>query len=734
MRLDREEVISFVQGFINDNSGGVDATHGAGAIEKMLLEGRFNDRDMFPLKSHAGAATKVNMFLSDVANDAVRVVGSRFVASVLALCKGRGLFNDQACGILCWVTVCSLEGLDGIGLAGLSWESLKELSNICKGLGVAASPLLHLLTEAHTLEGRGVRPVDWDVEMEKRLRPESVSGMLAKFDSHVLRYAVRSVVAEERGVLRVPEWKDYWERRFSTTKAGAHNRKAGRAMPFGKRELHKRNYVECVEYQPVCAIPPGGTVSVSEKLENGKSRALYALDTENYLRFDAPARALEKCWRNKKAILKPASERSGEQCEMRSQRLMRYKMMFDYADFNSAHTNEAMKIVIEEVFSGMDREWHKWLVDSIDNQWVKDPRDHVPKLMRGTLCSGHRLTTIINTVLNAAYMRIVLGDLYHVIHIEHVGDDVVASTNDGRIAEECVSRVTGSILNMQPDKQGFGEHCAEFLRISYTKGHAVGYFPRSVASAVSGNWVTTARLGIEEYTESVSNLMWTWRQRSQVNASAKLWRSTLVRRLRLTTHEADAWCDGRASVNGSPIWTCCEGAVMHIRIHGSRMRGAVPRRVDGVRLPRRAAADYAARDREYNLLLRLGATRRELDEVMLEASYGNFRSDSADSAARVVTGKAYVHGRYSRELGKFIKGKRSQGPGFLANLLGRRMDESFWVRYARATGCDLRGHGLIDQRVYVCAYHFGTPYADARELQYVLRSFSLYRQMYLALF
>ncbi len=96
----------------------------------------------------------------------------------------------------------------------------------------------------------------------------------------------------------------------------------------------------------------------------------------------------------------------------RVEHMGRYKLMLDYADFNSAHTLRAQKIVVSELFGNLDVTWKQWLIDSFDNMQVQDP-DGEWRRVRGTLMSGHRMTSIINTILNAAYLWLVVGrDVY----------------------------------------------------------------------------------------------------------------------------------------------------------------------------------------------------------------------------------------------------------------------------------------------------------------------------------
>ncbi len=66
--------------------------------------------------------------------------------------------------------------------------------------------------------------------------------------------------------------------------------------------------MEALHSNPICALPPAAWVSRSEKLEHGKSRALFACDTINYMHFDAPCTAVERMWHGQRCILQPGEE------------------------------------------------------------------------------------------------------------------------------------------------------------------------------------------------------------------------------------------------------------------------------------------------------------------------------------------------------------------------------------------------------------------------------------------
>ncbi len=174
--------------------------------------------------------------------------------------------------------------------------------------------------------------------------------------------------------------------------------------------------------------------------------AIKSCDSINYLHFDAPCRAVEQRWLNNRCILNPGSGNDLRDLYERVSRLGRYKLMLDNADFNSAHTLATQKMVVYELFRGLEPAWRQWLVDSFDHMHVKN-LDGEWCQVQGTLMSGHRMTSMINTVLNAAYIRYVVGeDAYNACHFTHVGDDVLGSSDDIHAITTVVERALAPSL------------------------------------------------------------------------------------------------------------------------------------------------------------------------------------------------------------------------------------------------------------------------------------------------
>ncbi len=315
--------------------------------------------------------------------------------------------------------------------------------------------------------------------------------------------------------------------------------------------------------------------------------------------------------------------------------------MFDFTDFNSAHTLESQKCVVREVFAGLDHEWLDWMLHSIDWMWIRQD-DDTWRRVTGTLMSGHRLTSLINTVLNAAYTRLALCEaLYSRITVEHVGDDIVMSTDCADTITDIVIAMLQSGLRLQVDKQSCGEINAEFLRNCYNGAVCLGYVCRSVASLVSGSWVSENALGTREYAQSLYTALWNANNRSLgVSRVGLVAVSSCMRRVGLSRSNAESFCTQRCVIGSGPAMLG-DGPLIRITFSQSRIDctdiGASKRKGrykahNGVRLPRNATTDYIQTCKDVALLAHTGVGRAAVANVMLEATYGNL----------VDTGKHFV--------------------------------------------------------------------------------------------
>jgi len=309
-------------------------------------------------------------------------------------------------------------------------------------------------------------------------------------------------------------------------------------------------------------------VSASWKEENGKVRLILACDTVTYVAFQHFLSGVEKAWRNKRVLLDPGAEGPSSIAErVRQLGPFNYvSVMLDYDDFNSQHTTRAMQIVLEEAgtATGYDAALLRRLVGSLEREDLYAAGEYLGRVT-GTLMSGHRGTTFFNSVLNAAYMIAAdpgkwASGAYSSLH---TGDDIVAVFTNYTDVVSLLSSMRAAGCRLNALKQSIGSRTREFLRMAIKPDYAVGYALRSVASLVSGNWVTPGQLGPASLLTSVVTSA-----RSLINRCGHdLPAMMLVQSVRHRTgYGARAISDvllGRAGLGDGPVFDRCGRA--HLR-------------------------------------------------------------------------------------------------------------------------------------------------------------------------
>lgn len=481
----------------------------------------------FPLKSDAAAATKNSLMLSRLAFHTGRSIPGSLL--YLATTTPGQLTEDQACNYLIYCSVlypklnsraCPI----ALGLVS-SAATAKGLSNALKALGCNSCELGALLTEAVTLQGRGVGEMNLDSDVLYRCDPELVKTKTISVHPDSLREHVRAIIAYEMpNPPQLEEQDKWWDRRWLWCVNGTENSLSDRALKLDSsrwKETHQRAYrkmaSESLEQDPTLKWDGTTLVSVSPKLEHGKTRAIYACDTLSYFSFARVLDPVQKAWRNRRVLLDPGS--GGTVGMVDKIRQMRrtggVNLMLDYDDFNSHHSNEVMAMVFEELCAYMmlPSSMTRVLVGSFDRTFIS----YKGKLMKaaGTLMSGHRGTTFINSVLNAAYIRAAIGaPTFDQMDSLHTGDDVYICAMTLRNCASILSACKDFGCRMNPAKQSIGYTSAEFLRCSMTRSTARGYACRSISSLTCGSWTNPNPL---EPLESLKNLVTT--VRSLINRS-----------------------------------------------------------------------------------------------------------------------------------------------------------------------------------------------------------------------
>jgi len=484
------------------------------AVVQGWKDGSPPPRDWLKLKEHPAAKSKTNVYFRQLVKSAMRLDRVAYTGIIRWRQKLWGLSNDQGCAVALYARALEpyyKEDAWPIAVAAVYQPvEAKAVSSCIKALGQAAEFGGAVLAEAHCLLGRGVAPID--VGHEARMRAGR-HGTPAPdiYPDDLLRASVRELLLNEIDFekLAFQTVDEFWNNRWAWCVNGGHSRLAERhdarwLVPF-KGQVHRRVAIESWTANPLLEWDGKVYVSPSAKLEHGKTRLLLACDTVSYVAFEHIMQGVEKAWKGRRIVLDPG--RGGAAGIARRVRNMTKGACYaalDYDDFNSQHTLRAQEILFEELvaMTGYPEAMGARLISSFRKMLICVGGVDVG-YAHSTLMSGHRCTTFINSVLNAAYIMCADPDLFRRLKSVHVGDDVMAACSGPQEAERLVKAMAKTSCRMNPTKQSIGIVSGEFLRMAISKGHAIGYVARTIASAVSGNWTSDIELRPDERARSI---------------------------------------------------------------------------------------------------------------------------------------------------------------------------------------------------------------------------------------
>lgn len=295
-------------------------------------------------------------------------------------------------------------------------------------------------------------------------------------------------------------WDDYVQSRWEWVPGGSVHSQYAADDEYIIPGLYTRNKFITVNLMPKQKLASMGISTpevrawTSTKYEWGKQRAIYGTDLRSTLITNYAMFRCEDVLKHKFPV--------GDQAEA-SRVHKRISMMlgnsssfcFDYDDFNSQHSIGSMHTVLvafRDAFSpqmapaqlkAMD-----WVCESILRMYAKDPTTNEWYHLQGTLLSGWRLTTFMNTVLNWAYMKVAgVFDIQDVQDSVHNGDDVMISLNRVSTAIQVMERMRRINARAQEAKCNLFS-ISEFLRVEHgmtgKSGLGAQYLTRSCATLV----------------------------------------------------------------------------------------------------------------------------------------------------------------------------------------------------------------------------------------------------------
>lgn len=350
--------------------------------------------------------------------------------------------------------------------------------------------------ELQVLRNRAYDTVDWETEIAHRVSPATVPFTNATVFKRAAR--IFAIARSEGRTAKKLKWREYWANRISAMPNGSvvsqysEDRDLKRLLPFDgrvKSAWFASNTHSQHEYW--LGRTPEIYASTSTKYEWGKVRALYGCDVTSFLHADFSMKMVE----NTLPSYFPVGERANDKYVGKILDRMNYGVPFcyDYDDFNSQHSVSSMQAVIDawaavygDQLTTEQLESLAWTKQSIAQQKVYFNEVKRTVQVNGTLLSGWRLTSFINTVLNRVYLE-EAGLLENVEYAVHNGDDMYASCDTVLNAMKVVKKGKELQIRAQVAKTNIGT-IGEFLRVDARATHPNGaqYLARAVATAVHG--------------------------------------------------------------------------------------------------------------------------------------------------------------------------------------------------------------------------------------------------------
>nr|QIP68054.1 RNA-dependent RNA polymerase [Erysiphales associated totivirus 6] len=351
---------------------------------------------------------------------------------------------------------------------------------------------LRAFFELEVLANRGIGAVDWEQERNNRERPNTVTFP----PEHIYGEAFRifSKVRGTRSEPRKTNWDDYWKARWEWAPTGsAHSQYAEDSVfrandVFNRHKLHTLCSMPRLKLQYFTDRVPEICAWKSTKCEWTKMRAIYGVDITNFILSGFVMGDCEEVLSSTFPIGKSANE---NEVRSRVKEVLKngVPFCFDFEDFNSQHTIESMKAVLSayrDVFSTSLSEQQltamDWIISSVNNCFVMSDSEKEYRV-NGTLLSGWRLTTFMNTVLNKVYTQLMMDgdDLVSI----HNGDDILAAVTSIKQVQNLTRGASKYNVRFQTQKCFLGA-TAEFLRIDHTNEGNGQYLARSIATLVHG--------------------------------------------------------------------------------------------------------------------------------------------------------------------------------------------------------------------------------------------------------
>lgn len=430
--------------------------------------------------------------------------------------------------------------LDGADMMDVARRA-KVLSVRAKSFQNIVATDLRDIFEIDVLVNRAFGQVDWAGEKENRVNVNGVR--LSEHDAYTEALAIFGRPDATREMPRKLSWKKFFRMRWQWATAGSiHSQYKEDKYGLPKDHRLRTKFIRLIQMSDCDASSflqrkPSLHAWSSYKYEWAKMRAIYGTDFTSYVIAHHAFYNCEEVLPNEFPV-GPKANDSYVRGKMASILTDAVPLCVDYTDFNSQHTTHAMRGVLRAYRDVNARHLHPdqvkamdWTIASLDNVVVHDNAGLREEYSaKGTLLSGWRLTTFVNSVLNKIYMAKLVSDKAMLNRAAHNGDDVILGIQSMKSALTMLRNARKYNIRLQPSKCALAG-MAEFLRVEHRRGAHGQYLTRNIATLVhsrvespfSTDWTQVISANEERLSEFVT-------RGGQLVTAARLRRQFVARR------------------------------------------------------------------------------------------------------------------------------------------------------------------------------------------------------------
>jgi hypothetical protein len=392
--------------------------------------------------------------------------------------------------------------------------------------------------EMDVLVNRGVGAVDWNQEKLNR-----TTGINTTDHSYgeIIHEAIK-LFKDAKRTSNIPiklEWSEFWSRRWEWAPTGSFHSQYEEDMVDKPKERELRTKLYMATRQPDYQIEHFLSRKrqmrawPSTKYEWGKQRAIYGVDYTNFVLSGFAFAGAEACVPN----YCPIGDRAKEElvhAAVTETLKGQVPYCLDYDDFNSQHSLTSMEAVLDAYLAVFNNDLSPeqqcavvWVRDALRDSEVVDTVTTGGYKSMGTLWSGWRLTTFMNTVLNCIYTSMAKGS--RKLASLHAGDDVLLGISTLRE----VFDINDALLNRNAriqDSKCFVSGIAEFLRVDHKQRTSSQYLARGISTLVHGPVESVIPNDLGAVVEAINTRVEEFRSRSLNDSLSDVIKKVLLAR------------------------------------------------------------------------------------------------------------------------------------------------------------------------------------------------------------